>query len=141
MMAYFGPMVQWVGHSHLAIYLRDIPWVWPLCETIHFIGMALLIGIVGLLDLRMVGLFKGLPVGPLERLIPWGILGFAIKHTIGWRVSRDDEMSGIDSAEHGETAYDWGGLSTGGGHGIGATTPATTPASAPAAETIESVTA
>jgi len=54
------------------------PWLWPALETLHFIGMALLVGIVGLLDLRMMGFFKGLPVGPLERLIPWGIFGFAI---------------------------------------------------------------
>jgi Amt family ammonium transporter len=54
------------------------------------------------------------------------IIGLAIKYTIGWRVKRDDEMSGIDNAEHGESAYDWGGLS-GGGHGIGATATATSP--------------
>lgn len=60
------------------------PWLWPLCETLHFIGMALLIGIVGLLDLRMIGFFKGLPVAPLERLIPWGVLGFAINLITGF---------------------------------------------------------
>ena len=60
------------------------PWLWPALETLHFLGMALLIGIVGLLDLRLVGCFKGLPVGPLERLIPWGILGFAINLVTGF---------------------------------------------------------
>ena len=60
------------------------PWLWPACETLHFVGMALLIGIVGLLDLRMMGLFKDLPVGPLERLIPWGIAGFAINLITGF---------------------------------------------------------
>ncbi len=34
------------------------------------------------------------------------ILGFAIKSTMGWRVSTDDEVSGIDLAVHGETAYE-----------------------------------
>jgi ammonium transporter, Amt family len=34
------------------------------------------------------------------------IIGLAIKYTIGWRVSEEDEVEGIDSAEHGETAYD-----------------------------------
>jgi Amt family ammonium transporter len=49
------------------------------------------------------------------------IIALAIKYTIGWRVSGDDEVSGIDFAEHGESAYDWGGLG-GGGH-FGAGTP------------------
>ncbi|MGO3041258.1 MAG: ammonium transporter, partial [Ancrocorticia populi] len=34
------------------------------------------------------------------------IIGFAIKATMGWRVSEEDEERGIDSAEHGESAYD-----------------------------------
>ena len=43
------------------------------------------------------------------------ILGYAIKYTIGWRVSREDEISGIDYAEHGESAYDWGSAATSSG--------------------------
>jgi Amt family ammonium transporter len=34
------------------------------------------------------------------------VLGLAIKYTIGWRVTEEDEVEGIDFAQHGETAYD-----------------------------------
>jgi Amt family ammonium transporter len=34
------------------------------------------------------------------------VLGLAIKFTIGWRVTEEDEVEGIDFAQHGETAYD-----------------------------------
>jgi ammonium transporter, Amt family len=34
------------------------------------------------------------------------IIGFAIKYTMGWRVSEEAEVNGIDLAEHGESAYD-----------------------------------
>ncbi len=34
------------------------------------------------------------------------IIGFAIKYTIGWRISEEDEVNGIDLAQHGESAYD-----------------------------------
>jgi Amt family ammonium transporter len=34
------------------------------------------------------------------------VIAFAIKYTIGWRVTEEDEVEGIDFAEHGETAYD-----------------------------------
>jgi len=37
------------------------------------------------------------------------IIGLAIKYTIGWRISEEDEVSGIDFAEHGEAAYDSAG--------------------------------
>jgi len=41
------------------------------------------------------------------------IIAFAIKFTIGWRVSADEELEGIDFAEHGESAYDLEGRSGG----------------------------
>lgn len=43
------------------------------------------------------------------------VIALAIKYTLGWRVSEDDEIGGIDLAEHGESAYD---LHTGVGGGV-----------------------
>lgn len=60
------------------------PLLWPLCETLHIIGLALLFGIVGLLDLRMMGVGKGIPISGLLRLIPWGIAGFALNAVTGF---------------------------------------------------------
>jgi hypothetical protein len=57
--------------------INDIDWAWPVAEMIHFMGMALLLGSIGLLDLRMLGFAKGLPIGKLEALVPLGIAGFA----------------------------------------------------------------
>jgi Amt family ammonium transporter len=34
------------------------------------------------------------------------VIAFAIKYTIGWRVAEEGEVEGIDSDQHGETAYD-----------------------------------
>jgi Amt family ammonium transporter len=43
------------------------------------------------------------------------IIALLIKVTIGWRVTSDAEVEGIDVNEHGESAYDWGsGVSTSG---------------------------
>lgn len=70
--------ITWV-HS----WVTDYAWVWPVCEILHFVGMALLIGTVGFLDMRMLGLGKGIPVAPLERLIPWGIFGFVLNLVTG----------------------------------------------------------
>jgi Amt family ammonium transporter len=41
------------------------------------------------------------------------LIGLAIKHTIGWRVTEDDEIEGIDAGEHGESAYDLDGRAGG----------------------------
>jgi ammonium transporter, Amt family len=45
------------------------------------------------------------------------LIGLAIKYTMGWRIKPEDEVSGIDYAEHGESAYDWGSLGNSGSFG------------------------
>jgi len=83
MMAYFGLMVHWVADSHLAIYLRDIPWMWPLCETIHFVGLAMVVGIAGFFDLRLLGFFSRVPISACREFMPWAMVGFALFRAIG----------------------------------------------------------
>ena len=76
---------HWIRATRLSWAVSGgYPWLWPACETLHFIGMALLVGIVGLLDLRMLGMVKGLPVRPLNRLLPWGIFGFVLNALTGF---------------------------------------------------------
>lgn len=49
----------------------------------HFIGMSLLIGTVGVFDLRMLGVAKAIPLMALHRLVPFGVLGYLINVTTG----------------------------------------------------------
>jgi Amt family ammonium transporter len=41
------------------------------------------------------------------------IIGLLLQKTIGFRVSQEDEMSGVDGSEHAESAYDLGTLGAG----------------------------
>ena len=68
----------WLENDWLPALVVEYSFFWPLCEVLHFIGLALLIGTVGILDLRMMGVAKQLPIGPIQRLIPWGVLGFVL---------------------------------------------------------------
>jgi cytochrome bd-type quinol oxidase subunit 1 len=58
-------------------------WGWPAAESIHFIGLSLLIGTIAVFDLRLLGLGKRIPVAALHRLIPWGLAGYAINIVSG----------------------------------------------------------
>ncbi|MGB7220205.1 MAG: hypothetical protein WBD07_15510 [Vicinamibacterales bacterium] len=68
----------WLRWPIVETFFKAYAWAWPLCETLHFFGLALLIGIVGMFDLRMLGVAKGLPIAPLRRLLPWGVFGFIL---------------------------------------------------------------
>jgi hypothetical protein len=58
-------------------------WGWPAVETVHFLGLSLLIGTVGLFDLRMMGLARGIPMSGLHQLVPWGVAGYVLNVITG----------------------------------------------------------
>jgi len=68
----------WLEWPSVAAFIMKYTWSWPLGETLHFFGIILLIGGIGLFDLRLLGFAKQLPVGAVRRLLPWGVTGFLI---------------------------------------------------------------
>jgi len=58
-------------------------WVWPVLETLHFLGLILTVAIVATLNLRLLGFLKQMPVAPLHRLLPWAIGGFVVNVITG----------------------------------------------------------
>lgn len=68
----------WLRWPSLEYFVNHYSWSWPVCEVFHFAGLCLLVGIVGIFDLRLLGVAKGLPIAPLRRLLPWAVLGFAL---------------------------------------------------------------
>jgi hypothetical protein len=69
-------------------------WMWPVFEILHFVGMAALIGTVGLVDLRILGVAKGIPINQLERLIPIGVVGFLVNAATGFVFIAGNPVSG-----------------------------------------------
>ncbi|GAB1263854.1 hypothetical protein NBRC116493_13090 [Aurantivibrio infirmus] len=63
--------------------LMHTKWGWPIVESLHFIGLCFLIGAVGVFDLRMLGLGKGIPYKVLHQLIPFGVAGFILNLVTG----------------------------------------------------------
>lgn len=55
------------------------PWAYPALEVVHIVGIALLLGNLTLLELRIWGAARALPVAPLARLsLTLVMLGFAL---------------------------------------------------------------
>jgi len=56
----------------LAVALRESPWLYPAVEIVHIVGLVLLVGSAAMLDLRLLGLSKSIPVTALSRhTLPW----------------------------------------------------------------------
>ena len=69
-----SPPGAWIRHS---------VWGWPALESLHFIGMSVLIGTIGLFDLRLLGFARGVPYAALHRLIPLGIGAYTLNLLTG----------------------------------------------------------
>jgi len=67
-----GPGPGWVGlleASALADFMRQSFVAYPLANTAHVLGLALLVGAIVALDLRLLGLGRALPVVPTSRFL------------------------------------------------------------------------
>ncbi|PQZ92271.1 ammonia channel protein [Arthrobacter sp. MYb227] len=118
--------------SALAVGLK---YRWGYDDSLDVVGVHLVSGIIGTLALGFIalpvegqdgGLFYG---GGFRQLwaqlaacilvmaftaIMTAIIGLVIHKTLGFRISSDEEIAGIDLMQHAETGYEFGGLGTGG---------------------------
>src|SRR5579864_6895627 len=70
-------------------------WVVPLCKTLHYFGITALAGIVGVIDLRIFGIAKELPLRPLQRLMPWAVCSFLVAAASGYALLRIDPANSL----------------------------------------------
>jgi hypothetical protein len=65
-------------------------WGFPACETMHFTGLALLMGVTLLVNFRLLGLLNGLAFSSIHRFLPLGILGFGATMISGMMMFNSD---------------------------------------------------
>ena len=63
--------------------VMDRNWVWPASEALHFIGLWLILGIILIVNLRLLGFMPSVPYSAVHRLLPWAALGLLINVVTG----------------------------------------------------------
>jgi hypothetical protein len=76
---------RWLQETRVGAGISESLWLFPLIETIHVLGIVVLVGATGILDLRLMGFaLKRQPVSQLSKqLLPWAWSGFAVMFTTG----------------------------------------------------------
>ncbi len=78
------PMAAALQASGLSETLRASVWLYPLVNTGHVVGIALLFGAIVPLDLRLLGAFRTVPLEPLATtLVPVAITGLLLALATG----------------------------------------------------------
>lgn len=76
-------LVTWLQSTSLSHTIVYVTWIWPLAETLHFVGLALVLGIAGFFDVRLMGFFRQIPVRAARELMPYAMFGFALNLVTG----------------------------------------------------------
>ena len=76
-------IIDWILSTSLNDWVLSTYWAWPLLETLHFFGLSILMGSLLIIDLRMMGFFKGLSFQATHKLLPLVFFGFALNLITG----------------------------------------------------------
>src|SRR6185369_16733156 len=74
---------RWLSSEFITRYQYGHPWAWKTLETIHFMGLCLLFGVVLVANLRLLGWMRAAPLEGFHRLLPWGVWGFVANSVTG----------------------------------------------------------
>jgi hypothetical protein len=78
-------MLEWLQRTSVAIQIRDSLFTFPVLESIHVIGLALVFGTIAILDLRLLGIAS--TERPVSRLmadvLKWTWAAFALTAVTG----------------------------------------------------------
>lgn len=76
-------LLVWLENTWIAQTISTSIWLYPALESTHYVGLALLLGGIMLIDLRLLGVARSLPLRTMISLVPWVWAGFIINATTG----------------------------------------------------------
>lgn len=76
-------MLQWLENTELAIWVQESIWGYPIILSTHAIGMAIMAGIVLMINFRVLGLAPAIQLDALRGMYRVALLGLAINVTSG----------------------------------------------------------
>lgn len=91
-------MFESLENSSLAIWVGESLWGYPLMLGSHAIGLAVVVGLFFMLDLRIIGFNKGVAFDSFLRLFRLAWIGLAINATSGFALFSSQATIFIESA-------------------------------------------
>jgi len=89
--------LEWLQGTWVGLLVAESLWGYPLLETIHSLGMAMLIGSLGLINLRVLGVKRDLPMLGMRQLLPLAWLGFTLNAISGTLLFTSDAVYFFES--------------------------------------------
>lgn len=91
------PFFERLETTGLASWVGESLWGYPIVLGMHAIGLAIVVGIFVLLDLRILGILRGVSLKGLWRLFPLAWTGFLINALSGTALFTSQATTFVDS--------------------------------------------
>jgi hypothetical protein len=89
--------LEWLQGTWVGVLVAESLWGYPLLETLHSLGMAMLIGSLGLINLRVLGVKPDLPMLGMRQLLPLAWAGFTLNAVSGTLLFTSDAVYFFES--------------------------------------------
>lgn len=76
--------MYWLEQSALADMVAASLWGYPIMLTLHAVGLAIVVGVLFMVDLRVMGCFNQLELTPMRKLISLARWGFVVNLLSGF---------------------------------------------------------
>jgi len=78
-------MLEWLEASSIAVWVHESPSVWaqPTVMTLHTMGMGVLVGASWVLDLRLLGINRNVPLSDFRWVFPTVAVGLLVNVVTG----------------------------------------------------------
>ena len=76
-------MLEWLESTQFSFWIRTNPFGWPAALTAHVLGTALAAGLMFIIGLRLLGVFKLIPYSTLKRMFALLWAAFALEFVSG----------------------------------------------------------
>ena len=76
-------MFEWLENTSVAIWVGESLWAYPFMLSLHVVGLAIVVGILSMIDFKLLGGFKGIRVGSFLPLMKFAWIGFLINAVSG----------------------------------------------------------
>ena len=76
-------MFEWLENTSLAIWVGESLYAYPFMLSLHAIGLAIVVGVLTMINFRLLGGFQGIAVGSMLPFIKVAWIGFLVNAISG----------------------------------------------------------
>ncbi len=90
-------LFEWLEGTWIAIWVGESLWGYPIMLALHAVGLATVVGIMIMVDLRLLNHFAGIRIEALSQLMKFAWSGFLINAFSGFALFTSQATTFVDS--------------------------------------------